>query len=77
MRHSRVLNNKLNRLHKICLRFIHNDRQSTFEQLLEKDSSVQIQITKLHTLVNEMYNVANGSCPIIMNKILKLRDEVR
>ena len=37
MFHSRSLNNKINRIHE---RIIYNDKRSTFEKLLVKDSSV-------------------------------------
>ena len=42
MCHSRAKNNKINRLHERCLRIIYKDKASTFDQLLEKDSSVCI-----------------------------------
>ena len=38
MCHSRIINNKINRLHKRCLRIIYCDNQSSFEELQEKDS---------------------------------------
>ena len=37
MFHSRLINNKINRLHERCLRIVYSDNQSTFEELLEKD----------------------------------------
>ena len=40
MCHSRANNNKINRLHERCLRIVFSDKQSSFEALLEKDSSV-------------------------------------
>ena len=33
MCHNRTYNNKINRLHEICLRFIYNDKCSSFEDL--------------------------------------------
>ena len=43
MCHNRTYNNnKINRLHERCLRLIYNDKHSSFEELLEKDSSVSI-----------------------------------
>ena len=35
-------NRKINRLHERCLRTICNDKQSSFNELLEKDGSVSI-----------------------------------
>ena len=43
MFHSRKLNNKINRIHKRCLRLICRDRISFYEGLLDKDNSVPIQ----------------------------------
>ena len=34
--HSRALQNKINRLHEICLRIIYNDKLSNFEELLHQ-----------------------------------------
>ena len=56
-----ALNSKLNRLHEKCLRLIYNDMQSTFEQLLDKESYVHI--SNLQTQFVEMYRVVNGSTP--------------
>ena len=38
MFYSRLINNKINRLQKRCLRIVYSDNQSTFEELLEKDT---------------------------------------
>ena len=42
MIHSRALSNKTNRLQERCLCIVHNDKTSTFNELLEKDNSVSI-----------------------------------
>ena len=74
MFHSHSLNNKINRLHERCLRIIYNDKHSNFEELLVKDNSVSIHHNYIHTLAIEIYKVANGICPEIMNDIFKLRE---
>ena len=74
MFHSRSLNNKINRLHERCLRIIYNDKHSNFEELLVKDNSVSIHHNNIHTIAIEIYKVANGICPEIMNDIFKLRE---
>ena len=38
MFHSCILNNKINRLHKRCLRIIYNDNASSLAELLEIDN---------------------------------------
>ena len=47
--------NKINRLHGRCLRIIYKDKVYTFEQLLEKDSSVPIHTKNLRFLAVEMF----------------------
>ena len=42
MCHSRSNNSKIDRLHERYLRIIYGDKQSSFMELLEKDSSVSI-----------------------------------
>ena len=42
MLHSRQNNNKIKHLHERCLRLIHNDKLSSYEELLEKNLSVSI-----------------------------------
>ena len=39
---NRTKNNKLNRLHEICLHLISNDKKSYSDELLEIDSSVSL-----------------------------------
>ena len=73
MFHSRSLNNKVNRLHERCLRIIYNDNVSTFEELLSKDNSVSVHHNNIHAI--EMYKMANGISPEIMNEVFKLREE--
>ena len=77
MFHSRNLNNEINRLHERCLRVIYNDKTSSFEQLLEKDSSVSIQHRNIQTFATEMYKVTNRLSPEIMNEIFQIRKESR
>ena len=42
MCHSRLMNNKINRLHEKCLRIVYNDKTSSFVELLDKDGPVTI-----------------------------------
>ena len=48
------LDRKINRLHESCLSIIYNDKQSSFEMLLEKDSCVSIHNRNVQSLVTEM-----------------------
>ena len=70
MCHSRAIN----RLHKRCLRIIYNGKVSTFEQLLEKDSSVSMHTRNLSFLAVEMFKVAKGLAPTIIQDLFPLKE---
>ena len=74
MCHSRAKNNKINRLHERCLRIIYEDKASTFEQLLEKDSSVSIHTRNLRFLAVEMFKVVKSLAPTIINDLFPLKE---
>ena len=59
MCHSRENNRKINRLHERCLRTVYKDKQSSFNELLEKDGSVSIHERNLQVLATEMYIIGN------------------
>ena len=72
MLHSRRLNNKVNRLHKRCLRVVHNNNQSTLQELLDLDNSVSIYHKNLQCLAIELYKIFNGISPDIMKDVFPL-----
>ena len=66
MCHSRKNNRKINWLHERCLKTIHNDKQLSFNELLEKDSSVSIHERNLQFLATEIYKISDGlSTPLV------------
>ena len=75
MCHSRTNNSKIKRLHARCLRIIYSDKQSLYEVLLKKDSSLSIHKRKLQVLATEIYKVSKGPSPPIMTESFKPRDE--
>ena len=75
MCHSRANNSKINRLHERCLRIIYSDKQSSFEQLLEKDRSVSIHTRNLQYLATELYKVKEGLSPSIVTELFEHRDK--
>ena len=66
---------KINRLHECCLRIVYNDKTSTFNELLEKDNYVSIHHRNIQALAIEIFKVANGMPPVIMNEIFQLKEE--
>ena len=75
MFHSRIINKKINRLHKRCFRIIYCDKQSSFEILLEKDSSISIHEKNIQILATEMYKVRKGMSPPQITELFTRRDE--
>ena len=64
MFHSRTFNNKINRLHELCLRITYNNKLSSFAELLHKDNFGHHN--NIHALAIEMCKVVNGRSPEIM-----------
>ena len=73
MYHSRNLYHKSNRLHEKCPRIIYNDKASSYEELLSEGGSVSMHHKNLRKLVIEIYKVANGLCPEIMNEVFQFQ----
>ena len=73
MLHSQSDNNKVKELHKRCLELIYNDKQSSYEELLIKDSTVSIHYRNIQTLATEMFKVKNEMSPEIICDIFTQR----
>ena len=71
MCHSRTNSNKINRLHERCLRIVYNDKQSSFNELLEKDGSVLIHLRNIQFLATEMYKLVNNLSSPTLNRVFK------
>ena len=65
-------NRETNRLYERFLRIICNDKQSSFNELLEKDGSVSIHERNLQVLATEMYKISNGLSTLLMKDIFPL-----
>ena len=69
MFHSRQLNQKINKIQERALRITYKDTESTFSELLQKDSAVTIHTKNLQILMTEMYKTRNGLNPSFMQEI--------
>ena len=69
MLHSRQNNIKIKNLHKRCMRLIHNDKLSSYEELLEKDGSVSVHHKIIQSLAIEMFQIKHGHSPEIVSDI--------
>ena len=75
MCHSRENNNKMNGLHERCLRIISNEKRSSFNALLEKNSSVSIHEGNIKILATGMFKVSKNLASPQMHDIFKLKDQ--
>ena len=66
--------NKINKLHE-CLRLIYNDKKSSFEELLEVDSSVSVHDRNLRGLATEIYKIYHGISQLSLNETFTLRHQ--
>ena len=73
MCHNLENNNKINGLHERCLRIIYNDKQLSFNALLEKDGSASIHERNIKILAIEMFKVSKNLVLPQMHEILKLK----
>ena len=72
MLHSRIMNNKINRLYERALRVVYSDYKSTFNELLDKDGSFSIHHRNIQSLAVEIYKFFHGLSPSIMSQVFKL-----
>ena len=57
------------------LRIIYNNKSSTSKELLEKDNSVSIHYRNIQALATDMFKLANGMPPEIINEIFQLSEK--
>ena len=69
---SRGNNRKINPLHERWLRIIYNNKQLSFKELLEKDSSVSIHVRNLQVLATEMCKISNALSKSMMKNIFPI-----
>ena len=56
----RSSNTRINHLHERALRIVYNDNESTFRDLLKKDSSVSFHHKNIQLLDIELYKIKNN-----------------
>ena len=67
MFHSRKLNERINHIHERALKIVYKDFNSSFEELLIEDNSLNIHHRNLQKLVTEIFKVKNSLSPELMN----------
>ena len=63
------MNNRINRLHERTRRFVYNDTNLTFQELVGLDNSFTIHHRNLQRLATEMYKGKDNLSPTFMNNI--------
>ena len=58
----------------VCVQYT-TTKRLLLNELLEKDNSVSIHYRNIQALAIDMFKVANGMSPVIMNEIFQLREE--
>ena len=69
---SRSCDNRINRIHEKALRIVYNDRQSSFDELLEKDNSVSIHTRNLQLLATEIYKIKHNLSPPLVRNLFQI-----
>ena len=68
---------KIENLQKRALRFLYNNYQLTYEELLDKASSSRMNVKRLCFLCVEIYKTINNMNPSFMKQIFELRETNR
>ena len=71
MFHNRKLNARINRLHERALRVVYRDFDSSFEELLRKDSSTSLHQRNLQKLMTETFKVKIGIAPELTKSVFE------
>ena len=66
---SKTANKKINRVHYKFLKMLHDDENSTYEQLLNKYNEFSVHQRNIQNLMVEMYKVKNDLGPSLLNNI--------
>ena len=74
MFHSRGINNKINRVHERALRINYNNKSSSFQGLLDRDSFVTIHHRNIRTLAIKTFKVLHRLSPPLLNEVFVERN---
>ena len=74
MFHSRKLNNSINMLHEHALGSTYSDQNSSFEFLLQKDSSTNIRVKNLKVMLTKVFKTKSDQNADFMREVFPLRN---
>ena len=72
--HSRKLNARINRLHERALRVVYKNFDSSFEELLRRDSFTTLHQRNMQKLITEIFKVKTGIAPELMKGVFEFSD---
>ena len=68
---------KIEKIHERALRFLYNNSNSSYDDLLSKAGKCTMKITRLRTLCTEIYKTVSKLNPPFMQDIFKLKEKTR
>ena len=71
---SRKSNNLINKIHKRALQIIHNDLESSFEDLIDLNNDLTVHKRNIQKLLIEIFKIVNDISPPIMKNFFELRE---
>ena len=74
MFHSRMLNNKINKLQERALKIASKNSNLTFQKLLNLDNSYTIYHRNLQKLATEMFKIKNNISPTLMQELFPVHE---
>ena len=71
---TRTSNNRINKIHKRALQIIHNDLDSTFDDLIMLSGDLTIHHKNIQKLMIEVYKIKNDIAPPILKDFFQFRE---
>ena len=69
MFHNRELNNRINMIHERVLWLVYQNKNLSFNELIELNNVVTMHQRKLQVLVTETFKIKNNLSPEIMKQV--------
>ena len=73
---SRILNNKIGKLHERALQILYKTTHLSFNELLALDKSFSIHDRNLQKLATEMYKIKNRISTTLIQELFPLHDNI-
>jgi hypothetical protein len=64
---------KIEKIQERALRYIYDDFNSNYDQLLEKSGLISLKVRRLRAIALETYKILNDMSPVYLNDLLHLK----